>query len=121
MLHCTEGEGRPGETHHANRRILKAGRPGSLLEGDPNLKWILGREFMESQRRREADNCLWYFAADLHQRPILRGWVLARRIESLANPFELPCSDQTAQVIARYVQPDQITRPYNGLLAGVLQ
>jgi hypothetical protein len=92
-----------------------------LLESDPNLKWILGREFMEAQRGREADDGLWHFAADLHQRPILRGRVLARRIESLANPFELPCSDQPAQVIARYVKPGQVTRPYDGLLAGVLQ
>ncbi len=121
MIHCAKGEGRAGEAHHTNRRILKAGRPCALLESDPNLKWILGREFMESQRGREADDCLWHFAADLHQRPILRGRVLARRIESLADPFELSRPYQPSQVIARYVQPGQITRPYNGLLASVLQ
>ena len=58
MLYCTKGEGRAGEADDTNGRVLKAGRPGSLLEGDPNLKWILSREFMEAQRGREADDGL---------------------------------------------------------------
>jgi len=96
MFHCAEGEGRAGETHYANRRILKAGRPGSLLEGDPNLKWILGREFMEAQRdERQTTACgtLRQTSTSVDSR-----WrILARRIESVANPFELSRSDQSAR------------------------
>jgi len=76
---------------------------------------------METERGREADYGLGNFAAYLHEGSILRGRILARRIETPANPIELSRSDKTAKVVARYVQPVQITRSYDGLPTGILQ
>jgi hypothetical protein len=42
--------------YNAHRRIALRCAPGVAINGDPNLKWRLGCQFMKAKCRQQADN-----------------------------------------------------------------
>ena len=87
--------------NRANRCLARFRSPGLGRNGQPDFAGALGREFVEPQSRKQADDAAWDEPGDFGQRVILTAAVCLDDVESPASPSQFAGLAQAVQDFTR--------------------
>ena len=101
MLLDAGGQSCFGKPGYAQLWVVEARFASVLRQRNPDFVGRLSGQFVESKRREQAEDRVWYALGHLHHRVMFRRGMICRGIEPPSHPDKDALLDATREVHAR--------------------
>ena len=105
------------DAHDPQTRAVRSWRAVLLPDGEPYLEWRLRGEFVEAQRRKEADHPSWDSLRNFGERAVFARRGASQGVEASPHPIKFPTMGQPREIAPRDPCSLQVSRPDYARLA----